>query len=429
MQKISIKNNLFVRNRQKLMGLLLPDSVAIIHANDEMPRNGYQFFPYRQNSDLFYLTGIHEPKTILVLCPQHPNDRYKEIVFVNKPNEEFSTWYGHQPGKEEITAISGIQQVMWLEDFDTVLKDFIISSKHVFLTANEYIKFVPDFDDRNQRFTHQLKQAFPLHPYYRLAPLISELRLIKEKEEIELIQQACSITSKAFQRILQFTKPNVFEYEIEAEISHEFTVNKANAHAYSPIIAAGKNACTLHYVENKAVCNDGELILLDFGAEYGNYASDCTRTIPINGKFSERQKACYQAVLNVHKKAMELFIPGNCIDYLNTTVDRWMEEELIQLGLFTQAEVMMQNPEKPLYKKYYMHGVSHFIGLDVHDAGSKQSIFEEGMILSCEPGIYIKEEKIGIRIENDILITKEGPVNLMAAIPMEIEEIEKLMNR
>ncbi len=429
MQKISIKNNLFVKNRQKLIGLLLPDSVAIIQANDEMPRNGYQFFAYRQNSDLFYLTGIHEPKTILVLCPQHPNEKYKEIVFVSKPNEEFSTWNGHQPDKEEITAISGIQQVMWLEDFDTVLKDFIISSKHVFLTANESIKFIPEFDDRNQRFTKQLKQEFPLHPYYRLAPLISELRLVKEAEEIELIKQACAITSNAFQRILKYTKPFVFEYEIEAEISHEFTINKANGHAYYPIIASGKNACTLHYVENKAVCNDGELILLDFGAEYGNYASDCTRTIPINGKFTERQKACYQAVLNVHKKAMELFIPGNCIDYLNMTVDKWIEEELIQLGLFTQAEVMMQNPDKPLYKKYYMHGVSHFIGLDVHDAGNKQSVFEEGMILSCEPGIYIKEEKIGIRIENDILITKEGPVNLMAAIPMEIEEIEKLMNR
>ncbi len=316
---------------------------------------------------------------------------------------------------------------MWLEDFDTVLKDVMINSKNIFLNINENSKFTPDFDDRNQRFTKKLKEQFPLHQYHRLAPLITDLRLIKEPEEVELIEKACNITSKAFQRVLKFTKPNVYEHEIEAELSHEFTINKANGHAYYPIIASGENACTLHYVKNKAICNDGDLVLLDFGAEYGNYASDCTRTIPINGKFSERQKACYQAVLNVQKKAMELFTIGNTIDKLNAEVNKLIEIELIKLGLFTQEDVNKQNPENPLLKKYYMHGVSHFIGLDVHDVGSKQAEFKEGMVLSCEPAIYIKEEKIGIRIENDILITKNGAVNLTKDISMEIEEIEELM--
>jgi len=422
-----MNSNLFIKNRQKLINSLLPDSLAIINANDEMPRNGDQYFPYRQNSDLFYLTGINEPKTALVLCPNHPNDNYREIVFVSKPSDSHAIWYGRQPTKEEVITISGIKQVMWLEDFDTVLKDVMINSKNIFLNINENSKFTPDFDDRNQRFTKKLKEQFPLHQYHRLAPLITDLRLIKEPEEVELIEKACNITSKAFQRVLKFTKPNVYEHEIEAELSHEFTINKANGHAYYPIIASGENACTLHYVKNKAICNDGDLVLLDFGAEYGNYASDCTRTIPINGKFSERQKACYQAVLNVQKKAMELFTIGNTIDKLNAEVNKLIEIELIKLGLFTQEDVNKQNPENPLLKKYYMHGVSHFIGLDVHDVGSKQAEFKEGMVLSCEPAIYIKEEKIGIRIENDILITKNGAVNLTKDISMEIEEIEELM--
>jgi len=429
MTENKINNVLFKKNRTKLIALLPENSLAIINANDEMPRNGDQYFPYRQNSDLFYLTGINQPKTILVLCPQHPIDSYKEILFMNKPDEAFAIWYGHQPDKEEIALISGIKNVMWLDAFDPILKDLMISSKDIYLNSNEYIKFKPDVMDRNQRFTLQLKDQFPLHQFYRLAPLISDLRLIKEEEEIEQIKKACAITSKTFQRILKFTTPNKSEYEIEAEISHEFAVNQANGHAYSPIVASGVNACTLHYNENKDICRNGELLLIDFGAEYRNYASDCTRTIPVNGKFSDRQKACYQAVLNVQKQAISLFTIGNTLDLLNKEVNKLIEAELINLGLFTEDECNQQNKESPLFKKYYMHGVSHFIGLDVHDVGSRQTIFEDGMVLSCEPGIYIKEEKIGIRIENDILITKYGPVNLMEDIPMEIEEIEKLMKK
>ncbi len=429
MHRININSNLFIKNRHKLINNLLPESLAIVNANDEMPKNGDQYFPFRQNSDLFYLTGINEPKTVLVLCPQHPDDQLKEIIFVSKPNASYLTWYGHQPSKEEITAISGIKQVMWLEDLDTVLKDLMINCKNIFLQTNEYIKFSPDIMDRNQRFTIHLKEQFPLHQYHRLAPLLCENRMVKEKEEIDLIKQACSITARAFQRILKFIKPGIFEYEVEAEISHEFTINKANGHAYQPIIASGANACTLHYSENNDICKDGDLVLIDFGAEYGNYASDCSRTIPVNGKFTERQRKCYQAVLNVQYKAMQFFIPGNTIENLNAAVNKLMEIELIQLGLFSQEDVKSQNQESPLFKKYYMHGVAHFIGLDVHDVGSKQKAFEEGMVLSCEPGIYIKEEKIGIRIENDILITKEGGIQLMKDIPMEIEEIEKLMRK
>ncbi|MCX6231609.1 MAG: aminopeptidase P N-terminal domain-containing protein [Bacteroidetes bacterium] len=427
MHKININNSLFIKNRENLVKYISPDSIVIIHANDEMPRNGDQYFSYRQNSDMFYLTGINEPKTILVLCPQHPN--FKEIVFVSKPNEDHAIWYGYQPSKEDITAISGIKQVMWLGDFDAVVRELIIGCKNIYLNTNEYIKFIPDVEDRNQRFTKEIKGKYPLHNYHRIAPLVTSLRLIKDDVEIELIKKACEITSKAFLRILKFIKPGCFEYEVEAELSHEFAVNKANGHAYYPIIASGENACTLHYTENKNSCKDGDLLLLDFGAEFGNFASDCSRTIPVNGKFTERQKACYQAMLNVHKKAMDLFIVGNTIDKLNNEVNKLIENELIKLGLFTKNDVEKQDTENPLFKKYYMHGVSHFIGLDVHDVGSKQDTFKEGMVLSCEPGIYIKEEKIGIRIENDILITKQGPVNLTKSIPMEIDEIEKLMQK
>jgi Xaa-Pro aminopeptidase len=424
-----INNSFFKKNRTKLFSLLPEKSLAIVHSNDEMPRNGDQFFKFRQHSDLFYLSGIEHTKTILALCNNHPDKNYREILIATKPNDAYFIWYGHQPDKDELRKLSGIQTIIWLEDFEVILKELIFYSVNIYLNSNEYIKLIPDFKDRNHRFALELKEKFPLHQYYRLAPFISELRLIKEKEEIELIKEACAITSKAFYRILKFIKPDVYEYEIEAELSHEFTVNKSGGHAYHPIVASGLNACILHYTENDVICKDGDLLLIDFGAEFGNYASDCTRTIPVNGRFSERQKSCYQAVLNVQKKAMELFTIGNTIDNLNAEVNKLIENELILLGLFSREDVNNQNPETPLFKNYYMHGVAHFIGLDVHDVGSKQSVFEEGMVVSCEPGIYIREEKIGIRIENDILITKDGPINLMKNIPVEIDEIENLMKK
>lgn len=423
-----ISNSLFTKNRNKLLSVLPINSLAIIQSNDEMPRNGDQLYPFRQNSDLFYLSGINQPKVVVCICNSHPNPAYREILFAVKPNPDYAVWYGHQSDKAELSEISGINTIFWLEDIETVLKDLMINTQNVYLSSNEYIKFIPDFQDRNHRFCLQLKEKYPLHHYHRLAPIITELRLVKETEEISLIETACDITGKAFQRILKKLKPGMMEYEVEAEINHEFLINNVRNHAYQPIIAAGENACTLHYVENAAACNDGELLLLDFGAEYGNYASDCSRTIPVNGKFSNRQKSYYQAVLNVYNEIQKEFVVGNCIDNLNRKTIALIEKELINLGLFTAEDVENQSKESPLYMKYYMHGVSHFMGLDVHDVGSKQTVLQPGMILTCEPGIYNKEEKIGIRLENDILITNEGPVNLMKNIPIEIEEIEKMMN-
>ena len=423
-----ISNSLFTKNRNKLLSVLPINSLAIIQSNDEMPRNGDQLYPFRQNSDLFYLSGINQPKVVVCICNSHPNPAYREILFAVKPNPDYAVWYGHQPDKAELSEISGINTIFWLEDIETVLKDLMINTQNVYLSSNEYIKFIPDFQDRNLRFCLQLKEKYPLHHYHRLSPIITELRLVKETEEISLIETACDITGKAFQRILKKLKPGMMEYEVEAEINHEFLINNVRNHAYQPIIAAGENACTLHYVENAAACNDGELLLLDFGAEYGNYASDCSRTIPVNGKFSNRQKAYYQAVLNVYNEIQKEFVVGNCIDNLNRKTITLIEKELINLGLFNAEDVENQSKESPLYMKYYMHGVSHFMGLDVHDVGSKQTELQPGMILTFEPGIYNKEEKIGIRLENDILITNEGPVNLMKNIPIEIEEIEKMMN-
>jgi Xaa-Pro aminopeptidase len=422
-----MNKNLFAKNREKLFAKLPENSLAIINSNDEMPRNGDQLFKFRQNSDLFYLTGINQPKTILLISTDNPNENYREILFTTQPTELFSTWYGHQADKNELTSISGIKNIMWLEDFEITLKDLLINAENVFLSSNEYIKFIPDFPDRNHRFTLELKEKYPLHSYKRLAPILAGLRLIKEPEEIAAIQKACDITAKAFERVLKQTKPDIYEFQIEAEISYEFTVNAADAHAYYPIIASGENACTLHYIENRGICKNGDLLLMDFGCEINNYASDCSRTIPVNGKFTERQKACYQSVLTVYNEILTHFVVGNTIDNLNKETNRLIEKELVKLGLFSEADIISQNIGTPLFKKYFMHGVSHFLGLDVHDVGSKQIQFQEGMILTCEPGIYIKEEKMGIRLENDILITKDGPVNLMKNIPMEIEEIEKIM--
>ena len=427
MTENKIDNNLFKRNRYKLFAKLPEKSLAILNSNDEMPRNGDQLYKYRQNSDLYYLTGINQPKTILCLCNNHPNEYYREVLFVTKPDESYAIWYGHQYGKEELKEISGIKTIFWLEDFESILKDLMINSENIYLSSNEYIKFIPDFKDRNHRFALELKEKYPLHHFFRLTPLTTELRLIKEILEIETIQYACDITAKAFNRVLEFTKPDVYEYEVEAEITHEYTINRADSHAYQPIIASGANACVLHYSENNMVCKGGDLLLMDFGAEYKNYASDCSRTIPVNGKFTDKQKLCYEAVLNVYKAIVKKYVIGNTIDNLNKETNKLFENELIKLGLFSAGDVEKQNADKPLFQKYFMHGVSHFVGLDVHDVGSKQTKFEEGMILTCEPGFYNNDEGIGIRLENDILITKDGPVNLMKNIPIEIEEIEKIM--
>lgn len=426
MQKVTIDKSLFIKNRKKIVNKLKSNSLAIVTSNDELTRSGDQLFPFRQNSDLFYLTGLEQEKCMLTFCPNHPDEKLREILFTVKPNEQLETWTGHKYTKEEVQKISGIKTVKWIDDFDITLRDLALQSEHIYINVNEYIKYESPVFYQDQRIIQGLKEQFPLHHYCRLAPIITQSRLVKEKEEIELLKKACDVTNDAFQRVLKFVKPGVKEYEIVAEMTHEFITKGGRGHAYQPIVGSGKNALVLHYIENSAKCKDGNLLLMDFGAEYGNYAADCSRTIPVNGKFTKRQKACYEAVLRVQKEAIKMFVPGNTIDKVNKAVYKLMEKELIKLGLLSQKVVNKQNPEQPLYTKYLMHGITHFIGLDVHDVGSKYESFKKGMVLTCEPGLYIKEEGIGIRIENDILVD-DKPIDLMAAIPREVDEIEQLM--
>jgi len=424
----TINPKLFKKNRDKLKAMLPADSLVVINANDEQLRTGDQFYPFRQNSDLFYLTGLDQEKCILTLCPGHSNPKLREIVFTLQSNDLINTWQGHKYSKEEVTDISGVEKILWLDDFEMILRDLMSEAGTVYLNQNEYIKLSKEVQSRDDRFASATKEQFPLHQYARLAPIITELRNIKEPEEIALIQKACDITEKAFRRVCGFVKPGVMEYEIEAEMTHEFIRNRATGHAYQPIVGSGNNALVLHYITNNHECKDGDLLLMDFGAEYANYAADCTRTIPVNGKFSPRQKACYEAVLRIQKMATSLFVPGNFVDKVNKEVFKMMEKEMIGLGLFTVDDLKNQDAQKPLYAKYLMHGVTHPIGLDVHDVGSKYTEFKKGMVLTLEPAIYIAEENIGIRIENDIMI--DGmPVDLMKNIPREVEEIEGMMRK
>ncbi len=423
-----INPELFEKNRERLEKKLKPHALAVINSNDEMPRNGDQCFPFRQSSDMFYLTGLDQEKCILTLFPNHPVESMREIVFTVKTNDHMVTWYGHKYTLEQVSAVSGVKTVKWLDDFDATFRDLMARAHSVYLNQNENPRFATDVPSRDLRFIQQLRADYPLHEFMRLSPLLTELRMVKDEEEISLISRACEITGNAFGRVLNFVQPGVMEYEVEAEITHEYIRNGASGHAYPPIIASGKNNCILHYNQNDQECRDGELLLLDFGAEYANYAGDCSRTIPVNGKFSPRQRQVYEAVLRVLRKALKMLVPGTTIDKYHAEVCKIMEKEMIGLGLFTAEEVKNQDPDNPLFFKYYMHGTSHFMGLDVHDVGSKQQPLTKGMVLSCEPGIYIPEEGFGIRLENDILVNHE-PIDLMAHIPIEPDDIEALMKR
>ncbi|MCF8369647.1 MAG: aminopeptidase P N-terminal domain-containing protein [Bacteroidales bacterium] len=428
MNKTSLISSFFQNNRKNLVQNLLEKSIAIINSANELNRNGDQNFAFRQNSDFFYLTGLEQEKCVLVLSPQHPDKNLKEVIFTLQPNDLMETWTGHKYTADEISEISGIKTVKWLDQFDMLVREMILSSENIYLNLNEYTKYLPELVYNDYKLVSKLKEQFPLHLYHRLAPLITSQRLVKNEEEIKLIQKACTITNSAFKRILKFLHPGVKEYEVEAEMIHEFIINGARGHAYQPIVASGKNGLVLHYTENKDECRDGDLLLMDFGAECENYAADCSRTIPVNGKFTARQKDCYNAVLRVQKKAIPLFVPGNTIDNINREVWKMMEEEMISLKLFSKHDVANQNPKKPLYSSYLMHGVAHFIGLDVHDVGNKYEKFKRGMVLTIEPGLYIREEGIGIRIENNIMVD-DVPVDLTAEIPREVEEIEDLMKK
>jgi Xaa-Pro aminopeptidase len=427
MKKMKISAEFFSTNRQRFIEKMEPASLAIFHSNDVFPRNGDQSFRFRQNSDLFYLSGIDQEKTILLLYPDCPNRDLSEVLFIIEPNESLQTWEGHKYSKKEAQEISGTEQIRWVEQFDFILSEAMSFAQKVYLNSIEYPKFSTDVPYRDLRFAREIREKFPNHEYLRAAPITYPLRTIKSKEEIEMISKAIELTGSAFQRILKFVNPGVTEFQVEAELTHEFIFHGTAGSAYHPIIAGGLNACTLHYTENSMECNNGELLLMDFGAEYNHYAADLTRTIPVNGKFSERQKACYNSVLRVLRQSSKLLVPGNTIDQVNKAVNKLMEEEMIGLGLFSREDVTNQDPEKPLYTMYFMHGVSHFLGLDVHDVGSKFEPFRPGMVFTFEPGLYIREEKMGIRLENNYLITEGAPVDLTAEIPVEAEEIEGLM--
>lgn len=399
--------------------------MVIIQSNDQMPRNGDQFYPFRQNSSFIYFTGIEQEKSVLVI-DKNAEGEYREVLFLLKPNKDLEIWEGHKLTKDEATEISGVSDVKWLEELDSYVQLKAVERNTFYLNMPENPKFHTEVKGPEIRMHESLKTKFPLHTYKRLAPIVHSIRVIKEHEELEIIKKACKITKEAFLRVLDKTQPGSMEFEIEAEITYEFLKQGSSGHAYAPIVASGKNACVLHYIENNEECKSGDLLLMDFGAEYGNYAADCSRTIPVNGKFTSRQRELYDACLSTFKFARSLMIPGTSINEMHKKVGEFWENKHIELGLYTKADVK-KNPETPLWKRYYMHGTSHFLGLDVHDVGSKDQPFEPGMVLTCEPGIYIPDENIGIRLENDILITEEGNIDLMDDIPIEPDDIEHLM--
>lgn len=424
----SIDPELFRGNRQRFMRSMRQDSIAIFHSNDQMVRNGDSCFPFRQNSDLFYLSGLDQEETVLVLFPDCVKDGFREVAFIKRTNEYIQRWEGHKYTKEEARAISGIEKIFWVDEMDGILHELILLAKRVYVNLPEHDRFVADVPSRDLRFARQLQERYPAHKYHRAQPILKQQAMIKTVQEIALIQQAISITGNAFDRVLGFTRPGVTEYEIEAEVTHEFLRSRANGHAYSPIIASGANSCVLHYVQNNQVCKDGDVLLLDFGAEYANYAADMTRTIPVNGRFSTRQRDVYEAVLRVMKYARTLLVPGTMMEEYNKEVGRQMESELLALGLLDKNDIKNQDKSYPAYKKYFMHGTSHHLGLDVHDRSNRYDPIQAGMVFTCEPAIYIPEEGFGIRLENNILVTDHEPVDMMAGIPVEAEEIEELMS-
>lgn len=424
----TIKNELFTINRNNFVSRLKTNSIAIFHSNDEFNRSGDQNYIFKQNPDFFYLSGIDQEQSILVLFPDCPNPLYKEVLFLRQTSEHIAIWEGHKYTKEEATATSGIKNILWLDSFDSVLHSIINYAENVYINTNENDRYVYEMPTRDVRKYNALKEKYPLHNYFRSAPILRDLRVIKSEIEIELTKKACEITRDAFVRVLKFTKPGVGEYEIEAEIIHEFIRQRGTGHAYNPIIASGPNANVLHYIDNNQICKDGDVILFDFGAEYANYNADMSRSIPVNGRFTPRQRDVYNAVLRVMRQATQLIVAGTVWNEYHEEVGKIMTSELIGLGLLDSTDVKNQDPAAPLYKKYFMHGTSHHLGLDVHDYASRYKSFEVGNILTCEPGIYIPAEGLGIRIENNILITKDGNVDLMADIPVEADHIEAIMN-
>jgi Xaa-Pro aminopeptidase len=424
-----IDRNLFIKNRAKFTSQMKPNSVAVFNSNDIYPVSADSTLPFAQHRDIFYLSGVDQEESILVLFPDAPFEKYKEILFLRETNEHIAIWEGEKLTKERAFEVTGIKSVYWLQDFHKVLKELMAYSETIYINTNEHYRATIETETREARFVKWWKENYPAHKVEKSNTILQRLRAVKETEEIALIQQACDITNKGFRRILSFVKPGVWEYEIEAEFAHEFLRNRSKGFAYTPIIASGFNANVLHYIENNQQCKDGDLILLDVGAEYANYASDMSRTIPVNGRFSPRQKEVYNAVLRCKKHAETLLVTGNDWHTYHKQMGEKYTAELLQLGLIDKADVQNENPDWPAYKKYMMHGTSHHMGLDTHDYGILTDKFTAGMVFTNEPGFYIPAEGFGIRLEDDYVIQASGnPFNLMKDIPLEIEEIEDLMN-
>lgn len=423
-----LPNTSFIEHRKRFVQHLAPNSVAIFHANELFLKNADATYSFRQNNNLYYLSGIDQEETILVLFPDHPNPDLREVLFLRKTNDHIKVWEGHKYTQTEGQEASGIHNIQWLDNFDALFYPMVHLCDAIYLDFNEHDRDGAKSITKTHHFAKKLQELYPAHTFKRSAPILNKLRMVKTEHEVKAIQEACNITEKAFRRLLPFVKPGVTEYEIEAEIIHEFIRNRASGHAYDPIIASGESACILHYVDNNKACHAGEVILMDFGASYANYNADLTRCIPVSGKFTTRQKEVYNAVLRVMKEAKKLLKIGNNIPDYHAAVGEIMTKELVDLDLISMKEVHEQNPKMPAYKKYFMHGTSHHLGLDVHDVNNVYVPMQAGYVYTCEPGIYIPEEKLGIRLENDILITENGIIDLMGNIPLEAEEIESLMN-
>ncbi len=424
-----IDSQIFIENRKRLYQQLKPQAIAVCNANDIMPTSADGTMPFRQHSDIFYLSGIDQEESILLMYPDSPAEKHREILFLKETNEKTAIWEGAKLTKNEAQAVSGIQTVYWLDAFESVFSELAFRAEKIYLNTNEHLRNSNPVETRDKRFLRWCMEQYPLHRYERLAPIMHHLRAIKSSTEVALIQQACDITEKAFRRVLKFVQPGVWEYAIEAEIFHEFIRNRSRGPAYDSIIASGLDSCVLHYIKNNKQCQSGDVLLMDFGAEYANYCADLTRTIPVSGKFTARQRDVYNAVLNVQKAAINMLRPGNTLEEYHQEVGKIMEGKLIDLGLLNKKDVAKQDANTPLYSKYFMHGTSHHLGLNVHDYGQDMyRPFEADMVFTCEPGIYIREESLGVRIENDILVTNSQPIDLMKNIPVEAEEIEECMN-
>lgn len=419
---------LYTQNRANFRKLMEPGAMAVFHSNDQMPTGADGLMPFRQNNDLLYLSGIDQEDTILLIFPDFALEEQREILFLKETSELIAIWEGHKFTKEEARELSGIQTIYWVSEFEKVFNTLMAEAKKVYLNTNEHIRAVVEVETRDARYAKWCQAKYPAHTYLRSAPLMHQLRAIKSKEELVMMQKACDITNDAFRRVLKFTKPGVKEYEIQAEFMHEFLKQGSRGFAYEPIIGSGHNACVLHYIENNSVCQEGEVILMDVGAEYGNYNADMTRCVPVSGRFTQRQKDVYNAVLHVKNEAEKMLRPGNVIPEYHKEVGLIMQDQLVKLGLIDKTDIKNQDPENPAYRKYFMHGTSHHLGLDVHDVGNIYRKMEEGMVFTCEPGIYIPEENLGIRIEDNLVIRKDGLDNLMGDIPIEVEEIEEIMN-